>query len=79
MELAKNINTSEIENKWYKHWLEKNYFHSEPDEREPYHCNSTSQCYWGIAHGPHAQQYHSRCVNKTREYARQKCLLGAWY
>jgi valyl-tRNA synthetase len=36
MELAKNINTSEIENKWYKHWLEKNYFHSEPDEREPY-------------------------------------------
>jgi valyl-tRNA synthetase len=36
MELAKNINPSEIENKWYKHWLEKNYFHSEPDEREPY-------------------------------------------
>jgi len=26
----------EIEDKWYKHWLDKNYFHSEPDEREPY-------------------------------------------
>lgn len=36
MELPKNINPSEIENKWYQHWLNKNYFHSEPDDREPY-------------------------------------------
>lgn len=36
MELAKNINPSEIEQKWYQHWQNKNYFHSEPDEREPY-------------------------------------------
>jgi valyl-tRNA synthetase len=27
---------SEVENKWYNHWLEKKYFHSEPDEREAY-------------------------------------------
>ena len=26
----------DIEQKWYRHWMEKNYFHSEPDEREPY-------------------------------------------
>ncbi|NJC25343.1 valine--tRNA ligase [Neolewinella antarctica] len=25
-----------VEAKWYQHWLEKNYFHSEPDEREPF-------------------------------------------
>ncbi len=36
MELAKNISPAEIEEKWYAHWMEKNYFHSEPDEREPY-------------------------------------------
>lgn len=36
MELAKNINPVEIEQKWYEHWKNKNYFHSEPDEREPY-------------------------------------------
>ncbi|HMV02256.1 MAG TPA: valine--tRNA ligase, partial [Chitinophagales bacterium] len=27
---------SEIEQKWYQHWQNKNYFHSEPDERVPY-------------------------------------------
>ncbi|HMU97976.1 MAG: valine--tRNA ligase [Chitinophagales bacterium] len=36
MELAKNIKPSEIEQKWYQHWQNKNYFHSEPDERVPY-------------------------------------------
>jgi valyl-tRNA synthetase len=27
---------SEIEQKWYSYWLDKKFFHSEPDEREPY-------------------------------------------
>ncbi|MBK9794765.1 MAG: valine--tRNA ligase [Sphingobacteriales bacterium] len=35
-ELPKNLDHSEIEAKWYKHWLEKKYFKSVPDEREPY-------------------------------------------
>jgi valyl-tRNA synthetase len=25
-----------VEDKWYAHWMKKNYFHSEPDGREPY-------------------------------------------
>lgn len=29
-------NPQEIEPKWYQYWLERNYFHSEPDEREPF-------------------------------------------
>ncbi len=36
MELSKNFDHSAAEEKWYKHWLSKNYFHSEPDHREPY-------------------------------------------
>ena len=27
---------SQVENKWYDYWMKHNYFHSEPDEREPY-------------------------------------------
>lgn len=36
MELSKNYIPTEVENKWYEHWLEKGYFNSTPDEREPY-------------------------------------------
>ena len=36
MELSTRYNPKDIESKWYGHWMEKNYFHSEPDEREPY-------------------------------------------
>ncbi len=25
-----------VEEKWYSYWMEQNFFHSEPDEREPY-------------------------------------------
>lgn len=35
-DLPKNLDLREIEAKWYKHWLEKKYFKSVPDEREPY-------------------------------------------
>ena len=36
MELSKNYNPATVEEKWYKHWLEKKYFHSEPDNRPAY-------------------------------------------
>ncbi|NOY49387.1 MAG: valine--tRNA ligase [Chlorobi bacterium] len=36
MEIASKYNPVSIEEKWYSYWMEKNYFHSEPDEREPY-------------------------------------------
>ena len=35
METSK-YNPSEVEEKWYKYWLENKFFHSEPDNREPY-------------------------------------------
>jgi len=34
--ISSRYNPSEVENKWYDHWMEKKYFHSEPDEREAY-------------------------------------------
>ena len=36
MSLSTRYNPKETESKWYSHWEEKNYFHSEPDDREPY-------------------------------------------
>ena len=36
MEISAKYNPLEIEDKWYNEWIEKKYFHSEPDEREPY-------------------------------------------
>ncbi len=36
MEIASKYSPKEIEDKWYKHWLENNYFHSEVDDREAY-------------------------------------------
>ena len=36
MEIASKYNPAEVEDKWYKYWLENKFFHSEPDSREPY-------------------------------------------
>jgi len=36
MSLEAVYNPSNIEDKWYRYWLENGYFHSEPDERQPY-------------------------------------------
>ncbi len=36
MEIASKYNPAEVENKWYKYWMDNNLFHSEPDEREPF-------------------------------------------
>ena len=36
MELPVKYNPSLTEDKWYSYWLKNNFFHSEPDGREPY-------------------------------------------
>ncbi|MFM6975795.1 MAG: valine--tRNA ligase [Sphingobacteriaceae bacterium] len=36
MSISKTYNPKEAEDKWYSYWLEKQFFRSVPDEREPY-------------------------------------------
>lgn len=36
MSISKTYNPKETEDKWYSYWLEKKFFKSVPDEREPY-------------------------------------------
>ena len=35
-QLATHYQPAEAEKRWYAHWLKQRYFHSEPDEREPF-------------------------------------------
>ena len=58
MELSKNFEHSIAEEKWYQHWLDKEYFHSEPDEREPYTVVIPPPNVTGILHMGH-------CLNNT--------------
>ncbi len=36
METPKKYEPQMAEDRWYAHWMSKGYFHSEPDDREPY-------------------------------------------
>lgn len=36
MTIPSKYDASQVESKWYQYWTENNYFHSTPDEREPY-------------------------------------------
>lgn len=58
MELSKNFDHQQAEQKWYQHWLDKNYFHSEPDGREPYTIVMPPPNVTGVLHMGH-------CLNNT--------------
>ncbi|HUR66729.1 MAG TPA: valine--tRNA ligase [Chitinophagaceae bacterium] len=58
MELSKNFEHNAAEMKWYQHWLEKQYFHSEPDNREPYTIVIPPPNVTGVLHMGH-------CLNNT--------------
>ncbi len=58
MELSKNYLPTETEAKWYQHWLDKQYFNSTPDEREPYTIVIPPPNVTGVLHMGH-------CLNNT--------------
>lgn len=58
MELTKNFEHQQAEEKWYQHWLDKQYFHSTPDEREPYTIVIPPPNVTGVLHMGH-------CLNNT--------------
>src|SRR5579885_1177733 len=36
MSISKNFEPSLVEDKWYQHWIDRNYFESKPDSRVPF-------------------------------------------
>ena len=35
-EITAKYTPKNVENKWYKFWMENNFFHSEPNDKKPY-------------------------------------------
>lgn len=58
MELSKNFDHQSAELKWYQHWLDKRYFNSKPDSREPYTVVIPPPNVTGVLHMGH-------CLNNT--------------
>ncbi len=58
MQLSKNFEPQAIEIKWYNHWMEKGYFKSVPDSREPYTIVMPPPNVTGVLHMGH-------CLNNT--------------
>lgn len=58
MELSKNFDHQTADSKWYQHWLDKQYFKSVPDGREPYTVVIPPPNVTGILHMGH-------CLNNT--------------
>jgi valyl-tRNA synthetase len=54
MELSKNFQHSEAEQKWYQYWMDKGYFYSTPDERPAYTIVMPPPNVTGILHMGHA-------------------------
>ena len=52
-DLASRYDPSIVEEKWYKHWEESGYFHSEPDDRESYSIVIPPPNVTGILHMGH--------------------------
>ena len=58
MELSKNYDPSKVDAKWYEHWIQRKYFHSTPDERQPYTIVIPPPNVTGVLHMGH-------CLNNT--------------
>jgi valyl-tRNA synthetase len=58
MELSKSFEHQQAEKNWYQHWLDKGYFNSTPDEREPYTITIPPPNVTGVLHMGH-------CLNNT--------------
>src|SRR5258706_3441429 len=58
MDLTKNFEHASSEKGWYQQWLEKKYFSSDPDKREPYSIVMPPPNVTGVLHMGH-------CLNNT--------------
>ncbi len=71
MEISSKYSPQEVEGKWYEHWMDKNYFHSTPDEREP----GKNACWVpGTDHASIATE--AKVVNKLAQQGIKKTDIG---
>lgn len=77
MEIAAKYDPSGIEEKWYQHWLNKNYFRSVPDEREPYTIVIPPPNVTGVLHMGHMlnNTIQDVLVRRARMQGKNACWL----
>lgn len=77
MEIQKNYDPAQVEDKWYARWLEKKYFHSEPDTREPYTIVIPPPNVTGILHMGHVlnNTLNDVLIRKARMDGKNACWI----
>ena len=77
METPKTFEPSQAEEKWYDHWMEKGYFHSEPDDREPYTVVIPPPNVTGILHMGHMlnNTIQDVLVRRARMHGKNACWV----
>ncbi len=77
MELPAKYNPAETEDKWYAYWLENKFFHSEPDEREPYTIVIPPPNVTGILHMGHVlnNTLNDVLIRKARMDGKNACWV----
>ena len=77
MELSAKYNPSQVEDKWYAYWLEHKFFHSEPDEREPYTIVIPPPNVTGILHMGHVlnNTLNDVLIRKARMDGKNACWV----
>src|SRR5690606_37255071 len=76
MQIPSNYDASKVESKWYDYWMKNNYFHSEPDEREPYTIVIPPPNVTGVLHMGHMLNNTIQDVLISR--ARKKGYNACW-
>ena len=77
MELSKNYIPNAIEINWYQHWMDKGYFNSTPDEREPYTIVIPPPNVTGVLHMGHAlnNTIQDILIRRARMHGKNACWV----
>jgi len=77
MDISSRYSPSEIEVKWYKYWMEKEYFKSTPDDREPYTIVIPPPNVTGVLHMGHMlnNTIQDILIRKARQEGKNACWV----
>ena len=77
MELAAKYNAAQVEDKWYAYWLDHKFFHSEPNEKEPYTIVIPPPNVTGILHMGHVlnNTLNDVLIRNARMHGKNACWV----
>ena len=76
-ELAAKYSAAQVEDKWYQYWLDHKFFHSEPNEKEPYTIVIPPPNVTGILHMGHVlnNTLNDVLIRKARMDGKNACWV----